>query len=156
MLRISSSEIKSKFVPFLDLISVLDRAFGLDAVWSAEKLSTILDESFVCIFRRELWIRKGKQIAEKSVILKKKIQWRITDGCRLYDFLICLYRWFLQGEIRFSNVSNSPIEPLIRNRAKSAMFFSRLSIDFVTTIDRLLNAASQCRCRPLLRSIGGV
>ena len=55
--------------------------------------------------------------------------------------------------IHFSNVINSSIEPFIRNLAKSAMKIARFSRDLVTKIERLRNAASQCRCRPLLRSI---
>ena len=62
----------------------------------------------------------------------------------------------LNGGFHFSNASNSSMEPLMRNLAKRATVFSRFSRDFVTTMERLLKAASQCLCRPLLRSIGGV
>ena len=66
------------------------------------------------------------------------------------------YKYRNRGEFHFSNAINSSIEPLMRNLEKRAMDFSRFSRDFVTTIERLLKAASQCLCRPLLRSIGGV
>ena len=56
----------------------------------------------------------------------------------------------------FSNASNSSMEPLIRNRANKAMVFLKFSMDLVTTIERLLNAASQCLCRPLFLSIADV
>ena len=60
------------------------------------------------------------------------------------------------GGIHYINVINSSIEPLIRNLANSDKKIARFSRDLVTTIERLRNAASQCRCRPLLRSIAEV
>ena len=62
---------------------------------------------------------------------------------------------FFRGGL-FSNVINLSIEPLIHNLAKSAIEFARFSSDFVTTMERRRNAASQCLCRPLFRSIAEV
>ncbi len=59
-------------------------------------------------------------------------------------------------EIHFSNVINSSIEPFIRNLAQSAIEIARFSSDLVTTMERRRNAASQCRCRQLFRSIAEV
>ena len=63
---------------------------------------------------------------------------------------------YVFGEDHFSNAINSSIEPFIRNLAKSAIEIARFSSGLVTTIERLRNAASQCRYRPLFRSIAEV
>ena len=60
------------------------------------------------------------------------------------------------GDFHFSNASNSSMEPLIRNRANKAMVFLKFSMDLVTTIERLLKAASQCLCRQLFLSTADV
>ena len=49
-----------------------------------------------------------------------------------------------EREFHFSNENNSLIEPLIRNRANKAIVFLKFSMDLVTTMERLLKAASQC------------
>ena len=61
-----------------------------------------------------------------------------------------------KGDFHPSNVINSSIEPLTRNRENKAMVFLKFSMDLVTTIERLLNAASQCLCRQLFLSMADV
>ena len=84
---------------------------------------------------------KQRQMVESSIPMK-------SEG-----MLSC---YILRGEIHSSNAINSSIEPLIRNLTISVIEIARFSRDLVTTIERLLNASSQCLCRPLFRSIAEV
>ena len=51
---------------------------------------------------------------------------------------------FLAEELYFANARSSSIVPLIRNLAKRLMILCKLSSDFVTTIERIRNAANRC------------
>ena len=85
---------------------------------------------------------------------KRKTKLTVLDVIK--NDVLQIFEELKRGDFHFINAINSSIEPLTRNRANKAMVLLKFSMDLVTTMERLLKAASQCLCRQLFLSIADV